>query len=219
MHVNALDWAEVAPGWTPDCAATRSQARMPDAPPTTPAVDEAADDAELVRLAVGGARDAFDVLVGRHRRAVYRVCYRFVQNHEDASDLAQDVFVRAYRGLSAFKGDAAFSTWLHRIAVNTSLNKVSVRTPPTESISVDRHVSPGDAPDRGVDRAQQARQVQRAIARLPRKQRATVILRMYHELPHEQIAKVLGSSVGAVKANFFHALRNLRRLLEEGGGA
>ena len=59
------------------------------------------------------------------------------------------------------------------------------------------------------------RQVRRAIAQLPRKQRATVILRMYHELPHEQIAKILGSSVGAVKANFFHALRNLKRLLGE----
>lgn len=218
MQGNALDWAEVAPGWTPDRTGTPPRSTMPDATTPTP-VDRAAGDPDLVRLAAAGSREAFDVLVERHRRAVYRVCYRFVQNHEDAADLAQDVFVRAYRGLAAFKGDSAFSTWLHRIAVNTSLNKVSVKTPPTEAISADRHISPGDAPDRGVQRAQQARHVQRAIARLPRKQRATVILRMYHELPHEQIAKVLGSSVGAVKANFFHALRNLRRLLEEGGGA
>ena len=189
---------------------TRPQAPVPDA--VLP-VDREADDPTLVRAAVAGSRDAFDVLVERHRRVVYRVCYRFVSNHEDASDLAQDVFVRAYRGLAAYKGDAAFGTWLYRIAVNTSLNRVSLKTPQMEDIAADRHVSPVEAPDRGVDRDEQATHVRRAIARLPPKQRATVILRMYHELPHEQIARILGSSVGAVKANFFHALRNLKRLL------
>ena len=214
INGDTLRWSEVVPACRPGFPSPSPRAFVADAS-TALRVDPGADDAALVAAARAGARDAFDVLVERHRRIVYRVCYRFVNNHDDAADLAQDVFVRAYRGLAAYKGDAAFSTWIYRIAVNTSLNKVSLKAPVLEELSPERHVSPDEGPDRGVDRAEQARQVRRAIAQLPRKQRATVILRMYHELPHEQIAKILGSSVGAVKANFFHALRNLKRLLGE----
>ena len=74
-------------------------------------------------------RAAFDLIVERHRRAVYQVCFRFVGNHEDASDLAQDVFFRAYRALGKFKGDSALGTWLYRIAVNVSLNRVGAEAP------------------------------------------------------------------------------------------
>src|SRR5689334_11320930 len=92
------------------------------------------DDAALVTEASAGNREAFDVIVERHRRAVYHVCYRFVHNHEDASDLAQDAFVRAWKGLRNFKGQSALSTWLYRIAVNVCLNRVSAKTAPTEPI-------------------------------------------------------------------------------------
>jgi RNA polymerase sigma-70 factor, ECF subfamily len=170
-------------------------------------------DAELVEACLAGRRDAFDTIVERHRRQVYQLCYRFVGNHEDASDLAQDVFVRAYRGLHRFKGHASLATWLYRISVNVSLNRVSARRPVTSPITEQRLVSAADSPADLVLREERAEQVRAAIARLPRKQRATLILRMYHELPHDQIASVLGSSVGAVKANFFHALTNLKKLL------
>ena len=90
------------------------------------------NDSELVGVAARGDREAFDVLVERHRRTVYQVCYRFVNNHEDASDLAQDAFVRAWKGLKNFKGHSALSTWLYRIAVNVCLNRVSARTPAME---------------------------------------------------------------------------------------
>src|SRR6476469_3823704 len=86
-------------------------------------------DAELVAAVLAGQREAFDLIVERHRRHVYQLCYRFAGNHEDASDLAQDTFVRAFRSLRTFKGDAALSTWLHRIAVNVSLNKVGAKRP------------------------------------------------------------------------------------------
>jgi RNA polymerase sigma-70 factor, ECF subfamily len=170
-------------------------------------------DAELVEACLAGRRDAFDTIVERHRRQVYQLCYRFVGNHEDASDLAQDVFVRAYRGLHRFKGHASLATWLYRISVNVSLNRVSARRPVTSPITEQRLVSAADSPADLILREERAEQVRAAIARLPRKQRATLILRMYHELPHDQIASVLGSSVGAVKANFFHALTNLKKLL------
>lgn len=173
------------------------------------------DDPELVKLSLAGRRDAFDVIVERHRRAVYQLCYRFVPNHEDASDLAQDVFVRAYRGLRGFKGQSALGTWLYRIGVNVCLNRLSVKAPKMEAFeAVERVDTRVEAADRTLVRAETAQQVRAAIARLPRKQRATLILRAYHELPHEEIAKILGSSVGAVKANFFHALANLKKLLQ-----
>src|SRR5690242_1145856 len=85
-------------------------------------------DAELVRECLAGRREAFDVLVERHQRHVYQLCYRFAGNHEDANDMTQDVFIRAYRGLKTFKGQSSLGTWLYRIAVNVSLNKVSVKS-------------------------------------------------------------------------------------------
>jgi RNA polymerase sigma-70 factor, ECF subfamily len=178
-------------------------------------------DADLVEASLAGDRQAFDVIVERHRRHVYQLCYRFVGNHEDASDLAQDVFVRAFRSLKTFKGHASLGTWLYRIAVNVSLSQVSARKPRVVSASIDSLVSGDDrrtmsseeSPSDAVLRGERAGQVRAAIARLPKKQRATLILRVYHELPHEEIAGILGSSVGAVKANFFHAVNNLKKLL------
>jgi len=176
-------------------------------------------DSDLVAAAREGSHAAFDAIVERHRRHVYQLCYRFVGNHEDASDLTQDVFIRAYRALRSFKGDAALSTWLYRIAVNVSLNKVGAKTPRPEPLDAllrandGRIASADESASDAVLREERAARVRAAIARLPKKQRATLILRVYHELPHEQIAGILGSSVGAVKANFFHALNNLRKLL------
>jgi len=173
------------------------------------------DDVDLVSAAVGGNREAFDVIVARHRRAVYQVCHRFVNNHEDASDLAQDAFVRAWRGMKNFKGQSALSTWLYRIAVNVCLNRVSARTVATEPIESTEQVADAriEGAQHAMIREERAVAVRKAIAELPRKQRATLILRAYHDLSHQQIADILGSSVGAVKANFFHALANLKKNL------
>ena len=173
------------------------------------------DDAALVTAAAAGRREAFDVIVERHRRTVYQVCYRFVNNHEDASDLAQDAFVRAWRGLKNFKGEAALSTWLYRIAVNVCLNRVSAKTPVSEPIESTEHMADAriEGAQHAMIREERAAAVRKAIASLPKKQRATLILRAYHDMSHQQIADVLGNSVGAVKANFFHALANLKKIL------
>ena len=173
------------------------------------------DDAALVKACLGAHREAFDVLVRRHQRHVYQLCYRFAGNHEDASDLAQDAFIRAYRGLRSFKGNSAFSTWLYRIAVNVCLNHAGSPAP-RHVVGVETLDSPDtriERPDVALVRGERAAEVRAAIARLPRKQRAALILRVYHELPHEAIAEILGSLVGAVKANFFYALANLRKRL------
>jgi RNA polymerase sigma-70 factor (ECF subfamily) len=173
-----------------------------------------ADDRALVAAFRAGRREAFDVIVVRHRRSVYQLCYRFVNNHEDASDLAQDVFVRAFKGLSRFKGDAALATWLYRVAVNACLNRVAAKRPETAELDPAAHIdSRAVNPLDDVLRAERAEVVRAAIAKLPPKQRATLMLRVYQECSHEEIATALGSTVGAVKANFFHALGNLRRML------
>lgn len=178
-----------------------------------PAVAEL-DEGGLVEACVAGRREAFDVIVERHRRTIYQLCYRFVGNHEDASDLAQDVFLRAYRGLRSFKGRSSLGTWLYRIGVNVCLNRVSPKPPATEPIDAHQHIDArAEDPRDGLLRAERAARVRAAIAQLPRKQRATLVLRIYHELPHQDIAEILGSSVGAVKANFFHALSNLKKIL------
>jgi RNA polymerase sigma-70 factor (ECF subfamily) len=177
------------------------------------------DDHALARAAAGGDRDAFGALVERHRRAIYQLCYRFVGRHEEASDLAQDVFVRAFRGLRTFKGDSAFSTWLYRIGVNVCLNRVTARTPRLDEMeTIDAAPRPdpsAEDPSEALARAERTAVVRAAIAKLPPKQRATLVLRVYHDLPHDRVADILGTSVGASKANLFHALANLRRLLKK----
>src|SRR5262252_7064103 len=95
---------------------------------------EELSERDLVEACRAGRPGAFDLVVERHRRAVYLLCYRFVASHEDASDLSQDVFLRAFRGLKNFKGQSALGTWLHRISVNVCLNRLSVKTPVKESI-------------------------------------------------------------------------------------
>lgn len=181
----------------------------------TAANDGICADATLVAASAAGSRDAFDTLVARHRRTVYQVCYRFANNHEDASDLSQEAFVRAWRGLPGFKSQSAFSTWLYRIAVNVCLNRVSAKTLALEAIESADLVEDTRTEDARASllREERATAVRRAIAGLPKQQRATLILRAYHDLSHQQIAQILGSSVGAVKANFFHALANLKKQL------
>ncbi|MGE3956115.1 MAG: RNA polymerase sigma factor [Vicinamibacterales bacterium] len=175
---------------------------------------EALTEADLIAACLDGRPGAFDLIVERHRRPVYQICYRFMNNHEDASDLSQEVFLRAYRGLKNFKGNAALGTWLHRIAVNACLNRVAVKTPKSEPIEDEQHVDTrSETPTERILRDERAVRVRAAVAQLPTKQRAALIMRTYEERSHQEIAQALGTSVGAAKANVFHALQNLKKLL------
>jgi len=209
--LNSILAQNIKPEWT--VSIVRPEQSLEPEDGTGPALAEL-DEPALVAACLAGRREAFDMIVELHRRAVYQLCYRFVGNHEDASDLSQEVFIRAFRGLDRFRGDSSLGTWLYRIAVNVSLNKVSAKQPQTEPIDARPHIdSRAVDPSSELLRGERAAQVRAAIACLPKKQRATVILRIYHDLSHEEIAGVLGSSVGAVKANFFHGLAKLRNLL------
>lgn len=176
------------------------------------------DDREAILASQRGDRAAFDRLVERHQREIYRLCYRYVNNHEDAADLAQDSFVKAYKAIGRFRGDSAFSTWLYRIAVNTCLNFRASRRMAQEELS-EALADPGVPVVQRMQERERSQQVRDAVARLPEKQRATLILKIYHDLTHEEVAGILGSSVGTVKANLFHAVGNLRKMLGTSGAA
>jgi RNA polymerase sigma-70 factor (ECF subfamily) len=186
------------------------------APPDDEAHPRAAER-ELVEACQRGEREAFDQLVVRYQRDIYRLCYRYVNNHEDANDLAQEVFLKAWRGMGRFRGESSFSTWLYRIAVNACLNFRAARRPATQELP-EALPDPRMGAAGRVESEEQARRVRAAVGRLPEKQRATLILKVYHELTHEEVAEILGSTVGTVKANLFHALGNLRKLMAQEAG-
>jgi RNA polymerase sigma-70 factor (ECF subfamily) len=163
-----------------------------------------------------GEREAFDALVARYQRPIYRLCYRYVNNHDDANDLAQEAFLKAWRGIARFRGESAFSTWLYRIAVNACLNHRALRRPPTQELT-EGLVDPRPGAEADATRDDEARRVRAAVSRLPDRQRATLILKVYHDLSHAEVAEILGSTVGTVKANLFHALTNLRRQMRVPG--
>src|SRR5687767_1655393 len=189
---------------------------MPLAATSGPAASSArfrADDREAVEACQRGDREAFDRLVERYQRDVYRLCYRYLNNHDDANDAAQEAFLRAYRAIGSFRGDSAFSTWLYRIAVNSCLNFRAARKPAADELP-DALADPRPGAQSRVEWDERSRQVREAVSRLPDRQRATVILKVYHDLTHEEVAGILGATVGTVKANLFHALGNLRKTLD-----
>lgn len=170
---------------------------------------------ELTEKARRGDDAAFDVLVDRYKKEIYRLAYRFVKNAEDAHDLSQETFLKAYLSLKNFRGDATFRTWIYRIAMNLSINYV-------KSAGYSRK---SDVPAEELDPARSGKilssilttemtdRLRDAIDQLPPKQRETLVLKVYQDLKYTEIASVMGCSVGTSKANFFHAVKALRGIL------
>ena len=169
------------------------------------------DEALLTRLRAGDA-SAFEAVVWKYQRDLYRLAYRFTRNMEDAKDLAQEAFLRAYRALPRFDGRSSVYTWLYRITLNLCLNHRRGRTPEgtAEAAGV---ADPAPGALEALAGAEREAAVAAAIASLPPQQRTTVILRVQEGLPHKAIVEILECSERTVKANFFHAIRNLRERL------
>lgn len=175
-------------------------------------------DLQLVAKFKNGDERAFNELVNLYKKQIYFAVLRIVRNSEDAMDVAQDTFVRAYKSIRRFKGDSSFYTWLYRIAINLSLNHVN-RNKTKDWQSFDELPqpirSPKNNPDHHMERSDLQKLINRAISELPEKQRLIFILRYYEELSHKEIAEILGRSEGAVKANYFHAVKKLQSDLAE----
>jgi RNA polymerase sigma-70 factor, ECF subfamily len=176
------------------------------------------DDAELVRRAAAGDPAAFGALVERHERRIYTLCLRMVGNAADASDAAQDAFLTAFRKLGSFRGDAAFTTWLHRIAVNASYDLLRKRSRAPLLAGPD-----ADAPREWVaavpDPADDAAgdvDVRRALAAVAEEFRAALVLHDVQDLPVQEVADILGIPVGTVKSRLHRGRIALARALAVG---
>ena len=177
---------------------------------------EPRSDYDLVREVRNGNRQAFTELMRRYQKRVYWVARRIVTDHDDADEVVQETFVKAYLALGDFRGDAGFFTWLYRIAVNLSLNTVRKRQVMNylrESELLARILPSGDEPSAAVEQQELESALQRAVATLPEKQKAVFVLRYYEELSYEEIAGILKTSVGGLKANYFHALRKVQEYM------
>jgi RNA polymerase sigma-70 factor (ECF subfamily) len=173
-------------------------------------------DQELVAQVRGGRRDAFTALMRRHQQRIYWFARRMVGNHADADDVTQEAFVKAYLSLGDFRGDASFFTWLYRIALNLSLNALRKRqllTYVRDSEILVRLLPADDDPQKDLEGREVASALRRAVERLPEKQRAVFVLRYYDEMSYDEIAEVTKTSVGGLKANYFHALRKVREAM------
>ncbi len=183
-------------------------------------------DAELVRMAQRGDAKAFDVLVTRYRGKVYGMCYHLVQNDQDAWDLAQDAFIKAWRALPSFKGDASFYTWIYRIAHNCTydwLRKAKMKTDGEFNDETGQPIAAGalavphedQAPDEAMKNRELGSRIQAAIAQLSPDHRTVVLLREVEGLSYEEIASVTGSSLGTVMSRLFYARKKLQELLKD----
>jgi RNA polymerase sigma-70 factor, ECF subfamily len=156
-------------------------------------------DRDLVSRSVGGDRFAFAELVRRHERRVYNLAYRMLGREEDARDATQDAFMIALRKLSSFRGDAAFSTWMHRVTVNACYDILRKRRrEPAQELPEEVEAGPA-----GPDHAETAAlsiDIRRALLRVPFEFRAPLVLHDVQDLPYDEIAEVLGVPVGTVKS-------------------
>ena len=161
-----------------------------------------AEQADLLAAAKTGDRSAFDELVRATYAEAFTLAYRLTGNEEDARDVVQEAYLRAYKGIRRFRGDAAFSTWLYRITANCAATYLGKRTKARHE-DIDEQTSLAD----------ERRRLTEALGQLPPDMRAVVVLRDVYDLPHEAIAAELGISEGAAKVRLHRARRKLRERL------
>lgn len=175
-------------------------------------------DREIMELYRSGAEDrAFAELVGSYGERLYWHIRLFTCSHEDTDDLVQEVFIKAWRSLDGFRGDSGLYTWLYRIATNETLNflrknrlKASLTPGGLESL-LDSKLDE----DSYFDGNELQREIQKSINRLPAKQKQVFVMRYFDEMPYEEISKILGTSVGSLKASYHHAAQKVRERLEK----
>jgi RNA polymerase sigma-70 factor (ECF subfamily) len=179
---------------------------------------EKATDIVLARSAANGDMFSFEELYQRHHRRVYSICLRMLQNTSEAEDLTQDVFIQLYRKIGSFRGDSAFTTWLHRMTVNQVLMHFRKRT-----VKFEKTTEEGETPIQIVNGTENHRKMpivdkiglESAIAQLPPGYKSVFVLHDVEGYEHEEVARILGCSVGTSKSQLHKARLKLRKLLQK----
>ncbi|HRI02665.1 MAG TPA: RNA polymerase sigma factor [Pyrinomonadaceae bacterium] len=197
-----------------------ASAALPDfqAPVAEVAFDAAAPDIDLCRLAANGNIAAFEVLYERYHRRTYSLCLRMTSSQTEAEDLTQEVFIQLFRKVGSFRGDSAFSTWLHRLTVNQVLMHFRRR-----SVKNERTTEEGELPEQMVAGSANPNKMQvvdrialkNAIAELPNGYRNVFLLHDVEGFEHEEVARMMGISVGTSKSQLHKARLKLRGLLKK----
>lgn len=185
------------------------------------------EDVQLVALCQSGDLAAFDRLVTKYRNPVYATIYNLVQNEEDAWDLAQETFLKAWRNIAHFRGESKFSTWLHRIATNITIDRVR-RKHIESGVEFDEtlglnQIEPGAAtaphpsplPEQNLEGQEIQQRIDAALLQLTPEHRAIILLREVHGLSYEEIAENTGCSIGTVMSRLFYARKKLQTLLRD----
>lgn len=177
--------------------------------------EEQISDQSLVQRVQQGDRRAFDVLVLRYQQRIVKLIMRYVHDPVEAQDVAQEAFIKAYRALPAFRGDSAFYTWLHRIAINTAKNHlVSLKRRPVdysldlqdpENYEANARLRDEDSPEGLVMQQELQQVVTQAIASLPEELRTAIMLREIDGLSYEEIASAMECPIGTVRSRIFRA--------------
>ena len=189
-------------------------------------VNDGPADGELVLKAQQGDLHAFDELVERYHGKIYGLTYNMTSNREDAEDLTQEVFVKAFEALPRFKGKSSFYTWLYRIAVNKTINyrKKRNRKRALSLDQFDQEIKLDDAyhdltakgsPLRNISLSELQKKLNEALQNLSEKHRTVVVMHDMQGIPHEEISKVVGASVGTVRSRLFYARRQMQSELSE----
>ena len=191
-----------------------------EAEKAVPRVAAPESDFALAQRSADGDMQAFEQLYERHNRRVYSLCLRMTGNVPEAEDLAQEVFIQLFRKVGSFRGDSAFTTWLHRMTVNQVLMHFRKR-----SVRDEKTTEEGDVPEQTVLGTENPNQMpvidrialDRAVAQLPPGYRSVFILHDVEGHEHEEVARILGCSVGTSKSQLHKARMKLRRLLKQRG--
>jgi RNA polymerase sigma-70 factor, ECF subfamily len=169
-------------------------------------------DATLVEAARRGDQGAFAELVRETHRSVYGLVYRLVGSHDDAADVMQETYLRVWRGLRSFRGDAAFGTWVYRVAANAAMSHLKKRSRDPEPVDPS-DIVPFERPVIEPDQPLEAEALERALQKLPQAMRTVVVMKDMYGFTLEEIAKQVGATEGAVKVRLFRARRRIAELM------
>lgn len=177
------------------------------------------DDNGLIDKFLEGDETAFSRLIEKYKRKIYLTAYRVLGNHEDANDITQEVIIKMYKELKNFRRESSIYTWLYRITTNLSLNELKKKKIRQffdyDEVNEWFFKDDKQSPELSYRENELSNKIQEAINKLPEKQKMVFILRYYDGLPYEEISEILGTSVGALKANYFHAVNKLQKELKD----